>query len=53
MLEFREGFFDQEVKNGFYIDVTMKTLWSAELEVLQKVAEICDRHGITWYAAYG
>lgn len=53
MLEFQEGFFEQEVRNGFYIDGTMKTLWAAEMEVLQKVAEICDRHGITWYAAYG
>lgn len=53
MLEFQENFFEQEVRNGFYIDETMKTLWAAEMEALQKVAEICDRHGITWYAAYG
>ncbi|MDE6129712.1 MAG: LicD family protein, partial [Lachnospiraceae bacterium] len=53
MLEFQEGFFEQEVRNGFYINRTMKTAWAAELEVLQKVAEICDRHGIVWYAAYG
>ena len=53
MLEFQDGFFKQEVRNGFYIDETMKTLWAAEMEVLQKVAEICDRYGITWYAAYG
>ena len=53
MLEFQEGFFNQEVRDGFYLDTTMKTLWAAELEVLQKVAEICDRHGLKWYAAYG
>lgn len=53
MLEFQEGFFQQEIRNGFYLDVTMKTVWAAELEVLQKVAEICDKHGFTWYAAYG
>ena len=53
MLEFQEGFFEQEVRDGFYIDMTMKTVWAAELEVLQKVAEICDRHGLVWYAAYG
>ena len=53
MLEFQEGFFDQEVRNGFYIDTTMKTVWAAGLEVLQKIAEICDRHGLVWYAAYG
>lgn len=53
MLEFQEGFFNQEVRDGFYLDTTMKTLWAAELEVLQKVAEVCDRHGLKWYAAYG
>lgn len=53
MLEFQEGFFEQEVRDGFYLDVTMKTLWAAELEVLQKVAEICDRHGLKWYVGCG
>lgn len=53
MLEFQEGFFEQEVRNGFYIDTTMKTVWAAEMEMLQKIAEVCDRHGLKWYAAYG
>lgn len=53
MLEFQEGFFDQEVREGFYLDTTMKTVWAAELELLQKVAEVCDKYGLTWYAAYG
>ncbi len=53
MLEFQEGFFQQEIREGFYLDTTMKTLWAAELEVLQMVAEVCSRHGLKWYAAYG
>ena len=53
MLEFREGFFEQEIRNGFYLDTTMKTVWASGIEVLQKIAEICDRYGFTWYAAYG
>ncbi len=53
MLEFEEGFFKHEIRDNFYVDVTMKTVWAAELEVLQKIAEICDRHGIVWHAAYG
>ncbi len=53
MLEFQEGFFEQEVREGFYLDTTMKTVWAAELELLQKVAEVCDKYGLTWYAAYG
>ena len=53
MLEFREGFFEQEIRNGFYLDTTMKTVWASGIEVLQKIAEVCDRYGFTWYAAYG
>lgn len=53
MLEFQEGFFEQEVREGFYLDATMKTVWAAELELLQKIAEVCDKYGLTWYAAYG
>lgn len=53
MLEFQGGFFEQEIREGFYLDTTMKTVWAAEMEVLQKVAEVCDKYGLTWYAAYG
>lgn len=53
MLGFQEEFFEQEIRDGFYISSTMKRVWAAEMEVLQKVAEICDRHNIVWYAAYG
>lgn len=53
MLEFQEGFFDQEIREGFYLDTTMKTVWASEMEVLQRVAEVCDKYGLTWYAAYG
>lgn len=53
MLEFQEGFFKQEIRERFYLDTTMKTVWASELEVLQKIAEVCDKYGLTWYAAYG
>ena len=53
MLEFPESFFEQEIREGFYLDTTMKTLWAAELELLQKVAEVCDKYGLKWFAACG
>ncbi len=53
MLEFPESFFKQEIREGFYLDTTMKTLWAAELELLQKVAEVCDKYGLKWFAACG
>lgn len=53
MLEFQDDFFKPEIRSGFFVDATMKTLWAAELEVLNTVAEICARHNLTWYAGYG
>ncbi len=53
MIDFPQEFFQAETREDFYIDTTMKTVWAAELEVLREIAEICERHGFTWYAAYG
>lgn len=53
MLEFSEEFFAAEVREDFLVDETMKTVWAAELEVLQEIAMVCDRHHLKWYAGYG
>lgn len=53
MLNFPKEFFLEEVREGFTVDSTMKTFWAAELEVLREISEVCERHGIQWYAAYG
>lgn len=53
MLEFRDDFFEQEIREGFYIDETMKRLWAVQLEILQVIAEICDRHNLRWFAVFG
>ncbi len=53
MLEFSEDFFQAQEREGFLVDATMKTVWAAELEVLNEIAVICARHDLRWYAAYG
>lgn len=53
MLNFPQDFFEEEVREDFTIDVTMKTFWAAEMEVLREVSEVCERHGLQWYCAYG
>lgn len=53
MLSFGENFFQAEIREDFQIDVTMKTVWAAELEVLSEIAKVCERHGLTWYMAFG
>lgn len=53
MLCFDENFFQAEVREDFLVDATMKTVWAAELEVLSEIAKVCERHGLTWYMAFG
>ena len=53
MLNFEEKFFLPEIREDFRIDATMKTVWAAELEVLSEIAKVCERHGLTWYMAFG
>ncbi len=52
-MTFDENFFKAEEREGFYIKPMMKRAWAAQLEVLQKIDEICVRHNITYYADGG
>lgn len=53
MINFPAEFFQEETREGFTIDSTMKSFWAAEMEVLREVSEVCERHNIQWYCAYG
>lgn len=49
----KEDFFEGEVREGFYVDSTMKKVWAAEMELLAAVVEICERHDIKYFADWG
>lgn len=53
MLEFSEDYFKEETKCGFTISSTMKHAWAAELEVLQRILDICKQYDLTCYAFWG
>ena len=53
MLEFSEDFFKPEIRCGFVVDATMKTVWAAELEVLNEIAQICQKYNLQWFADWG
>lgn len=53
MLAFPRDFFEAEERCGFQVDVTMKTVWAAELEVLCEIALVCEKYDIPWYMGYG
>ena len=43
-MEFREDFFEKEILCDFEVSELMKRAWAAELEILQLVTTLCDRH---------
>lgn len=53
MLQFPQGFFENEYREGFLVDSTMKSFWAAELEVLAEVAAVCEKYQLPWYAYWG
>lgn len=52
-IEFPLSFFEDEVRDGFYLSSMMKRYWAAQLTVLAQIARICETHGILWYADCG
>jgi len=53
MLHFPEEYFKNEVRDGFAVSEMMKRVWAAQLEVLCKIIEICDKYHLTYYAYWG
>ncbi len=52
-MEFEASYFEDEVREGFYIPGMTKRSWAAQMDVLEVIAKICDRHDIKWYADCG
>lgn len=53
MLEFPHGYFEDEVRDGFYVSSVMKKCWAAQLEVLSDIDKVCKRYDIKWFADCG
>lgn len=53
MAEFPTNYFQAEVRDGFSIEAMMKCAWGAYIEVLEVFDDLCSRHGLQYYAAYG
>lgn len=53
MAYFPKDYFQGETRDGFYIEPMMKCAWAAMIEVLEVVAEICDKHNICYFADSG
>lgn len=52
-LSFSPEFFQDEVREGFYISTMMKRYWASQLKVLSSIAKVCEKHSIKWFADCG
>lgn len=47
------SFYKEEIRSGFLVTEKRKKVWAAELQMLEKFDEICQKHNLTYYAYYG
>lgn len=52
-MKFDPAFFEDEIRDGFYVPSMLKRCWAAQMEVLQAFSDFCEECGIRWFAAYG
>ena len=52
-MEFDKSFFEDEIRDGFYVSAEMKHAWAAQLEVLNDVDKACRENGIQYFAEWG
>lgn len=52
-MQFPDSFFEDEVRDGFYVPALMKRSWAAQIEVLNDIAKVCEKHHIRWFAMWG
>ena len=53
MLQFPDEYYEDEVRNGFYVSSAMKKSWAAQLTILDNVASFCADNDIKWFADFG
>lgn len=53
MLSFPKEYFQDEVRDGFYISGMMKCVWAAEMKVLDALVGLFNKYKLTYYADFG
>ena len=46
-MNFSNDYFEDEVRDGFYVASVIKRIWAAQLEVLEDIDKVCKKHHIT------
>ena len=52
-MQFPNSYFENEVRDGFYVPSMMKRVWAAQLEILEEIDKICRKHNIPYFVDWG
>ena len=52
-MQFPDSFFEDEVRDGFFVPGLMKRAWAAQMEILADVDKVCKKYNIRWFADRG
>ena len=52
-MNFPDSYFEDEVRDGFYVASVIKRIWAAQLEVLEDIDKVCKKHHIRYFAEWG
>ena len=52
-MQFPDTYFEDEVREGFFISSMLKRAWAAQLQVLEDVDFVCRKHHIAYFADSG
>lgn len=52
-MRFTRDYFEDEVREGFYVPAMIKCCWAEQMDILEKVERICEKYNIKWFADCG
>jgi len=52
-LDIPEAFYGEEVRNDYTVVPEMKKMWAIQLDLLTALQEVCEKHGLVYYADSG
>lgn len=52
-MQFPKSYFEDEVRDGYYVPSLMKSAWAAQLEILGDIDRVCKKYGLQYFAEWG
>ena len=52
-MEIPNEFYLEEERCGYTVPASMKKVWAVQLDLLEQFRQVCDRHGLRWFACGG